>query len=160
MKKITNILFTINSIVTTFIAYYTFFKIDGGINTFKTMNWTALIFAIIAGGVCLWFHFTIVWIVKAETKGLIEKIEKRYKAYTDSFSSWFLYTAAISAIVNEKIIKQMTEEEQAKILYDGKFLIDYLERFGFSEKVKDEMKKMYHEDELKKLKNEPNRNIK
>jgi len=43
---------------------------------------------------------------KINVKNLIEKIEKRYKAYTDSFSSWFLYTAAISAIVKEKIIKQ------------------------------------------------------
>src|SRR5271169_1741188 len=111
MKRITKILLSVNSIAITIITYYTFFKIDDGVKIFKTMNWSALIIAFIVGGISVWLHFSIRWIVKAETKGLIEEIENRYKAYTDSFSSWFIYTSAISRIVHEKIISTMTEDE-------------------------------------------------
>jgi hypothetical protein len=159
MKKITKTLSTINTLVLSIVGYYTFFKIDGGEKIFENMDWKALIIAVFLGGFCLWAHFSIVWIVKAETKGLVKEIEDRYKAYTDSFSSWFIYTSAISRIVQEKITNKMTEDELAKILYEGKFIADDLVRFGFSESVSNKIKTMYHEDELKRLKDEPNRNI-
>jgi cellobiose-specific phosphotransferase system component IIC len=111
----------------------------------------AIFAAIIVFLLVTWIYYSAKVYVKQINKEMVSAIENRYKAFTESFSSWFLYTSAISEIVNEKIIKQMPEEEQAKILHEGKFLIDYLDRFGFDEKVKDEMKRMYHEDELKKL---------
>lgn len=87
----------------------------------------------------------------------IKEVEDRYKSYTDSFSSWFIYTSAISKIVHERVISTMTEEELAKIFYKEGFLIQDLERFGFSKTISNQILKMYHQDELLNINNELNK---
>lgn len=157
MKIITKIILTANAIVTTLMTYYTFFKIDGGVEIFKTMDWKALIIAIAAGGFVAWLHICIVIIVKAETKGIVKKVEERYKAYSDAFSAWFIYTSFISKIVHAKTISTMTDDELAKIFLGEDFLVKNLEKYGFPKETKDQIMIMYHQQEIDNLNHELNR---
>ena len=74
-------------------------------------------------------------IVKTTINKSIDKVDSRHESYSDSFSSFFIYDSIINKIVDEKIIKNMSEEELANILFEGKFLIKDLTRLRFDKEV-------------------------
>lgn len=102
----------------------------------------------------LWgFYFIVMYIVKHTINETIKGIDNKYKNYSDAFSSYFIYDSIINKIVDEKIIKNMSEEELAEILHEGKFLIKDLDRFGFDKEVIKRVTRKYYEAKIKKLNN-------
>lgn len=164
IQLITKGLKLINTICISVATYLTLFFVD-----FKTMKegliisvdffqLKYLIASIIAGLIVLWIYYSIKVYIKQIIKESIEKVDDSYKKYSESFSSFFIYDSIINTIVDKKIIKNMSEEELANILSEGKFLIKDLTRFGFNKEVIKRVIRKYHEGEIKKLNNESNRN--
>ncbi len=135
--------------------------------TNKTMNtiisWLSINYALvmIIIGIIATIYVLLVdrikHVVKSTIEDSVKKVDANYKNYSDAFSSFFIYDSIINKVVRDQIISKMPEKELAHLFYNEGFIVKDLQRFGFSENVVNLVLKEYHENEIKKLKDESDR---
>jgi hypothetical protein len=126
------------------------------------MNWTALIYALIAGGISVWLHFSIKWIVKAETKDLIKKVDN----VIESYSTTARFAGITNRITKDFIYTHLDRKSLIDALLNESYNLNDLHSYGFDKKFLNEFyieatkRQLEWAKNLEINENEPDRNIK
>ena len=161
MKKVIK---WINSTIFYSITHLTYWFVDfkpmkENINNMELQDFFKLKY-FVAGAIAfffvLWIYYSAKVYIQKVNNEMIDKIEDKYKAFTEVFSKFMIYSSITNKLVRDIVLPKMKDEELADLLFDKRYFLDELKKYGINEKAIKLIELKYLEEKIEEIKKEIN----